>query len=205
MNSGLLSEPDFMHCVVDLLSRSEKISDSWELCKHNQKTYLCKKILQSCCLSNTQENTGCSMEFIDGHELLDDDKATVHAVNEERMLLFEYHVIYSESYSVPVLYFNVYNRNGGLLPLEQIWDIVPAYYRERLSVDKWTFLTQTEHPYLGRPFYQLHPCHTDQLMTAVNTVEQPPESGSNNYILGWLCAVGPVVLLNMSMEYGGMY
>ena len=30
-----------------------------------------------------------------------------------------------------------------------------------------------EHPYLGRPFYQLHPCHTANLMEQVISIEDP--------------------------------
>ncbi|KAJ8305914.1 hypothetical protein KUTeg_016459 [Tegillarca granosa] len=54
-----------------------------------------------------------------------------------------------------------------MVSLEEIWRCVPSHYRDKLEVDKWSFLTQQEHPFLGRPFYQLHPCHTADLMKQV--------------------------------------
>ncbi|KAL3868629.1 hypothetical protein ACJMK2_041420 [Sinanodonta woodiana] len=112
------------------------------------------------------------------------------------MVTFVYHVVYNASYAVPVLYFNAYKPDGQLLSLEEVWAIVPQHYQDRLREERWTFITQQEHPILGRPFYQLHPCHTSTLMSQI------PDTPGSNYLISWMSAVGPVLRLEMSMRYG---
>ena len=48
----------------------------------------------------------------------------------QEMLTFEYHVFFSQSYSVPTLYFKVYRNNGKALRLEEFWNIVPKVIAE---------------------------------------------------------------------------
>ncbi|XP_071478768.1 ubiquitin-like-conjugating enzyme ATG10 [Diadema antillarum] len=110
---------------------------------------------------------------------------------------FEYHILYSQSYSVPVLYFTASKSDGRLLSLDEVWQMVPPAYQERLRHERWTFITQQEHPYLGRPFFQLHPCHTTDLMGAVLS----PGSMSGNYVVTWLSSVGPVVGLHLPLQF----
>lgn len=200
--AGHITEEDCISYMKDFFKRSSRISDTWELSKSNEKTYLSKKVTRPC--SCKQDSVLLGEDLSVGADISDDDFSVVGHRNRQDILTFEYQIIYSDSYSVPVLYFNVYRQDGSLLPLPLVWELVPDHYRERLASDKWTFLTQTEHPYLGRPFYQLHPCHTDKLMACVFTVDQPSSAGSGNYLIGWLCAVGPVVLLDMPFEYGGI-
>ncbi|XP_071118274.1 ubiquitin-like-conjugating enzyme ATG10 [Haliotis cracherodii] len=109
---------------------------------------------------------------------------------------FEYHIVYSASYGVPVLYFNAYTQDGRLLSLDAVWNNVPQHYQDRFQHERWTILTQQEHPILGRPFFQLHPCHTADLMSKLD-----PHSCSRNYLLSWLSAVGPVVGLKIPLSY----
>ncbi|XP_048255158.1 ubiquitin-like-conjugating enzyme ATG10 [Haliotis rufescens] len=109
---------------------------------------------------------------------------------------FEYHIVYSASYGVPVLYFNAYTQDGRLLSLDAVWNNVPQHYQDRFHHERWTILTQQEHPILGRPFFQLHPCHTADLMSKLD-----PHSCSRNYLLSWLSAVGPVVGLKIPLSY----
>ena len=215
IKSGLLNKDDCKYYMEDLYRRAQIISDSWKLSKSNDNTYLVKKIVQLCEFRDDTDSIRCARVFQTDYlkdtgsandvcnemEANEIDDSEVSESNKKHALTFEYHLIYSESYSVPVLYFNVYKQDGSLLPLAKVWELVPVYYRERLDEDKWTFLTQTEHPYIGRPFYQLHPCHTDKLMSAVSSVNPPQNEGSNNYLITWLSCVGPVVLLKMPFEY----
>ncbi|XP_021379052.1 ubiquitin-like-conjugating enzyme ATG10 isoform X2 [Mizuhopecten yessoensis] len=117
-------------------------------------------------------------------------------------LVYEYHIVYSRSYNVPVLYFNVYKPDGSMMSLTEVWDRVPGVYRDRLQQDRWTFLTQQEHPILGRPYFQLHPCHTADLMEQV--VGLFPPGQHSNYIVSWLSAVGPVVGLDLPLNFAQM-
>ncbi|XP_022240807.1 ubiquitin-like-conjugating enzyme ATG10 isoform X2 [Limulus polyphemus] len=63
-----------------------------------------------------------------------------------RLVTFEYHVIYSISYSVPVLYFTAWRQDGTPLSLEEVWDQVPRCYQEQLKQQRWSILTQQQLP-----------------------------------------------------------
>ena len=76
----------------------------------------------------------------------------------------EYHVVYSSSYEIPVLYFNMHTTgrcqnhlvldavcyeywyiftDGRLLTLDQIWKLVPHQQHERLEGNLWSLVTQS--------------------------------------------------------------
>ncbi|EDO39026.1 predicted protein, partial [Nematostella vectensis] len=119
--------------------------------------------------------------------------------------IFGYHGLYSPSYSVPVLYFTANKQDGTPLSLEEVWSNIPHVYHQRLQYEKWTFLTQQEHPILGAPCFQLHPCHTADLMKNTSPTGSFTAQGSKqigtNYLVSWLSQVGPVVGLNLPLQY----
>ncbi|XP_063962395.1 ubiquitin-like-conjugating enzyme ATG10 isoform X1 [Lytechinus pictus] len=129
------------------------------------------------------------------------DHVTVKSSIEElqcESCQFEYHIIHSASYNVPVLYFTACKSDGKLLTLDEVWGQVPGSYQERLRHQRWTFITQQEHPLLGRPFFQLHPCRTADLMKSV----VPHHKG--NYVVTWLSSVGPVVGLELPLAFADL-
>lgn len=213
MYLGLLSEDEYIRCVKDLHSKSEALQDGWNIMHSRGKTYMSKKSvisLRNICSDIISTSAAAGAGISDAAEMIldEEDNATLNKNEIESsnaIIHLEYNVVYSESYSVPVLYFNIYYSDGRLLSLNEVWQLVPEYYRERLIDDKWTFLTQAEHPLHGRPFYQLHPCNTELLMSNVAKLFKTTMSTSckgHNYLICWLCTVGPVVLLKMPMEYG---
>ncbi|GET50453.1 ubiquitin-like-conjugating enzyme ATG10 isoform X1 [Rhizophagus irregularis DAOM 181602=DAOM 197198] len=112
----------------------------------------------------------------------------------------DYHIIYSASYKVPVLYFNAYRKEPSRLE-----DIKTAGFHGGIS--------QQDHPTLLIPFYYLHPCETATLMKSIVNTSQPATSNSNNnnnllreisiegYIRSWLSLVGNVVGLKIGISY----
>jgi flavin reductase (DIM6/NTAB) family NADH-FMN oxidoreductase RutF len=64
-----------------------------------------------------------------------------------------------------------------------------------LARDPGATLTVTDHPVLGRPFFQLHPCHTADLMAEVMGA-----GAGGNYVRTWLSLLGPVVGLAFPLE-----
>ncbi|GAB0206007.1 ubiquitin-like-conjugating enzyme ATG10 [Grus japonensis] len=132
-------------------------------------------------------------------ESLDDSQvAGVCAAAE--VIRYEYHVLYSSSYQVPVLYFRACFLDGRPLTLDEIWRSVHACYQARLLEGPWDTITQQEHPLLGQPFFVLHPCRTYEFMSSVLTGSQK-ENRHTNYIILWLSTVGPVVGLNLPLSY----
>ncbi|GFO18860.1 ubiquitin-like-conjugating enzyme atg10 [Plakobranchus ocellatus] len=129
----------------------------------------------------------------------EDDAFMLMCQQQGTPLTYEYHVVYSESYCVPVLYFNVFTPDGKLLPLNEVWKLCPQSYQSFIEENKWATLTQQEHPLLGRPYLQLHPCHTGDLMAQV-TRGKGKEQGKH-YLATWLSTVGPLTALQISPAY----
>ena len=59
---------------------------------------------------------------------------------QHQLLTFEYHVLFSQSYSVPTLFFKVSLPNGKPLRLQELWDIVPKV-RQEFGVYSSAFLS----------------------------------------------------------------
>eukprot|EP01080_Neovahlkampfia_damariscottae_P006340 gene6340-10347_t len=103
--------------------------------------------------------------------------------HEEIFLEFEFHICYSQSYQVPILYFNVYTMDKKLLKHDEIL--------EECLFDvenKFAFLTQGNHPHLSTIYYYLHPCKTIDFMNEVLE-----KKDKENYIKIWLGFFGSII------------
>lgn len=108
--------------------------------------------------------------------------------DKSHVLTWEYHVIYSESYEVPVIYFCASNQSGVPLDLEQTLFISNrSYSREDLS----RAISQVEHPFLFRPFFMVHPCKTKNFMQPHIDVDP------DNYLICWLSTIGTIIGLKL--------
>ncbi|KAK2569689.1 Ubiquitin-like-conjugating enzyme ATG10 [Acropora cervicornis] len=206
--SGTLSREEFEKEVDDFLETAKNAKDSWhvEFSQGKRRAkYLVKHDFKL--RNHTVTEDDVARQSIEdknwGLKAEDDNDSCALSVNHssnvnEEFIKYEYHIVYSHSYGVPVLYFTASQQDGKLVNLEEIWKSVPEVYRKRLEYEKWTFLTQQEHPYLCVPFYQLHPCHTADMMKAAftATADRPV-----NYLVTWLSSVGPVIGLNLSNAY----
>ncbi|XP_055959677.1 ubiquitin-like-conjugating enzyme ATG10 isoform X7 [Mercurialis annua] len=117
----------------------------------------------------------------------------VHSNNQ--LHYYDFHIVYSASYRVPVFYFRGYCSDGSLLQLNQIEKDLPTCSAKVLLESKWTFITQEEHPYLNRPWYKLHPCGTSEWMKllfmgdAASIEKRVP---FELYLISWFSVVGQV-------------
>jgi len=135
--------------------------------------------------------------LVDGHDATS---------SPEQLHVYDYYVVYSPTYQVPVLYFQATHHDGQMLTMEEVWADVPLSYRDESM--RWNFITQQEHPVLGVPCFHIHPCATKLLMANVDNLSQiPTASGGDansrppaNYIMAWLSAVGPVVGLRIPLS-----
>ncbi|KAL8261947.1 hypothetical protein R6Q59_026001 [Mikania micrantha] len=105
-----------------------------------------------------EEQDECSSS--DYEELI--DNATLVQSSGDDGHWYDFHVVLSSSYNVPVLYFRAYCSDGQPLNKDEIENNLPAESAKMLKESKWTFITQEEHPYLNRPWYMLHPCGTSE-------------------------------------------
>ncbi|RVE49641.1 hypothetical protein evm_005698 [Chilo suppressalis] len=108
------------------------------------------------------------------------------------LLRAEFVIFYNLSYGVPSFSFNVWNSSGVLLSLEEIRQM------SLISINKDNFfsiITQQEHPVLLRPYFVMHPCHTEVLLRELKEV-------SKNIIVTFLGLVTPLLRLDLPFEYG---
>ena len=200
--SGTLTEEDYKKQCKDLVSLSDKIGDGWELMQDRDDVYIVKTVkipilfreddrsnLNPISKTNQSQNSTESDndDMSEDHITLEDDPDTLIIASTSHLITFEYHVTYSCSYTVPVLYFNAWHSTGKLLTADEIWKLAPP------CSDKYSYITQIDHPILARPFYELHPCRTEQMMGLVE--------GGDTYLVSWLSSVGREVGLSVDIRY----
>ncbi|KAL8160662.1 hypothetical protein V2J09_002199 [Rumex salicifolius] len=147
----------------------------------------------------------------------EDDATLVEASDQfgGEVHYYDFHIVYSSSYRVPVLYFRGYRSDGLLLALDEIEKDLPASSSKVLTESKWTFITQMvvppfnilhekglfEHPYMKRPWFMLHPCGTNELMRLLLEGDKIAMS-DKKYIISWLSVVGQVVGIKVPLQMG---
>ncbi|XP_066299229.1 ubiquitin-like-conjugating enzyme ATG10 isoform X1 [Branchiostoma lanceolatum] len=216
MAAGTLTWCRFKDEASQLLRHSDRIKDGWEWTEVEEDqaggSFLVKKDVirpvgervdvKDCVPLEEAEDEDNSDVLGVEYNMEEADTNTVPCeLKETEYYRYQYHVLYSTSYSVPVLYFIASRPDGSLASLDEVWSIVPGSFQSRLQDDRWTFLTQQEHPVLGCPMFQLHPCHTATMMQPLMQETQDKDRGSCNYLVSWLSSVGPVVGLNLPLSY----
>ncbi|KAL9695633.1 hypothetical protein quinque_014918 [Culex quinquefasciatus] len=192
MTDGTLTQATFTTAAKQFLELSQKYQDSWELVQSpSWPSYLRKSVQQQLTrlTGTTDDDDLAEFEEVELDE--DPSAAQVDTVTTD-LYRFEYHVVYSISYQVPVLYFNVFKRNpaaarGSLVGFTEL----AGESREQLRQT----LTQMEHPALFKPFLGLHPCKTANVLGAL------PDS--QNAIVSFLSIYGPYVNLELDPRYRG--
>ncbi|KAL0417958.1 UNVERIFIED_CONTAM: Ubiquitin-like-conjugating enzyme ATG10 [Sesamum radiatum] len=121
---------------------------------------------------------------------------------------YDFHVVYSASYRVPVLYFRAYcsasSPDGQPLLLDDLEKDLPLNSVEQLTRSQRMFITQEEHPQLNRPWYTLHPCGTSEWMKLLlcNNASAAQVEGipMDKYFISWFSVVGQVFGLRIPLE-----
>ncbi|KAM6919160.1 ubiquitin-like-conjugating enzyme ATG10 [Xenentodon cancila] len=231
MSSGVLDEEEFHRCCRLFLQRSEQLGDGWrwEAVQGSEEGYLRKTALRMVSTDWRQETEGSGSEpqpdpsynssatepgqdqsASAGHadirdvsnDLISDEDDATCSVTEgsSQVLQFEYHVLFSCSYSTPVLYFRASTLEGRNLTLKEVWSSTHPNFRRPLQQSPLNTISQQEHPILGQPFFFLHPCRTEKFMRPVMQVSLDQDRPVN-YVVAWLSVVGPVVGLNIPLEF----
>ncbi|KAK4771156.1 hypothetical protein SAY87_031688 [Trapa incisa] len=186
-----LKQP-WVHDQVERYLALEKLRLPWS-CKEDDST-CCIASERSICAAATDDGDG------DGDYLIVDDATLVESSDLETHHYYDFHIVYSFSYRVPLLYFRVYGADGQPLALSEFERDLPVGSADELLKSKWTFITQEEHPFLNRPWYKLHPCGTSEwlrLLIHTDHSVQSREAAIEIYLLSWFSFVGQIFGLNM--------
>ncbi|CAI0390552.1 unnamed protein product [Linum tenue] len=155
--------------------------------------------LENVCIvkSNDDEVASC----VEGEASLYDKEDEESTDSATLPYYFDFHIIYSASFRVPVLYFRAYCSDGRSLGLNEIESVLPANSAKVLLESKWTFITQEEHPYLNRPWCKLHPCgSSDWMKLLFQAVEKVDRPAMELYLVSWFSVVGPVIGLGIPIQ-----
>lgn len=195
-----MSWEEFLKYVSQFVELSDKLNDGWKCVKYEEipgGLYVTKKVVTTGCVTGDKDVFNSRISGVDEMTMEDDEdsdfKDSYSCVKVQNMLTWEYHIMYSISYGVPVLYFNIWDSGGKLIGIEEIWNGLEAY--PQALQEKWQFITQQEHPILRRPYYQFHPCKTAQLMENF-------KQSSMNPLVTWLSTISPFVHLHLPSDYG---
>ena len=207
----LLSYEEFAAQADQLAAMSRELGDSWEL-RHVRVTdgpeetvYLAK--FSSLMSPEVGGYPGGPTDPGEPGDIQDDDPAELQSLPRPPAVYFEYHVIYSPTYQVPMLFFTATDHSGKLVPLRDIWKFVSPFHITKGAGLEWESVTQQEHPLLCRPFYHIHPCHTSVVMATALSDKHRTGHGNEtlfcrtSYLLSWLTIFGPTIGLNMSLNY----
>ncbi|KAG0034287.1 hypothetical protein BGZ81_005391 [Podila clonocystis] len=127
-------------------------------------------------------------------------------------LSVSYHIVFSPSYQVPVLYFNAFTSDGTTpVGLDQIYQsLVPHEWRDTVrNAGLSGGISQQDHPIFNIPYYYMHPCETVSLMEMV-LAANPRRFGTQeafltSYITAWLSFTGQAIGLSLPVEIAKEY
>ncbi|KAL6783956.1 hypothetical protein ACKKBG_A04180 [Auxenochlorella protothecoides x Auxenochlorella symbiontica] len=119
---------------------------------------------------------------------------------------FTYHILYSPSYRVPVLHFTAHDSAGATIHGLDILPHLPGPADGDASpLD--SVLSQEDHPFLDEPFFQVHPCASqDTLALMLRGARGIPQGTSQllRYMIAWLSVaaqpVGLAVPLSLHLQ-----
>ncbi|KAL1919391.1 uncharacterized protein VTP21DRAFT_2084 [Calcarisporiella thermophila] len=203
-----LSWPEFYASSQEFLRQSEHVGDHWHWIEQNHGAnrdgFLEKKLVIP--VKHDWEKLDV---YADPNVVEEEDMVSFRGDALETLTV-TYHILYSSSYQVPVLYFNAYFSNGTPLTLSQIYTyLIPAEYHTPLQQLRFgSGVTQSDHPYFRTPFYYVHPCETQTLLSSISGMPMERnghrDSGVNDtgkYMRSWLSLVGPAVGCKICVEY----
>ncbi|KAK4028983.1 hypothetical protein OUZ56_022000 [Daphnia magna] len=206
---GTITWEEFVLGVRHILAVSDSIGDGWHFrgsLEENGGGYLAKRMDYPVAIGEPSERTLSARVATIDHDSVTEpyeiDPCSIDPDSSFRPVYGEFHVLYSLAHAVPTLYLRAWRRDGSCLEAEELWRDLTAAERRPSSdeSERLRSLTQQEHPFLGEPWYHLHPCRTADMMDQIagNDVGRVD---AKRYFIRWMSTVAPFVGCPVSHHY----
>ncbi|XP_033214588.1 ubiquitin-like-conjugating enzyme ATG10 isoform X2 [Belonocnema kinseyi] len=193
---GTMTWEAFVENAESILRISNAISDHWEFegdkdvpgqayLFRREKTFIPNDYPIEEASKNVEDNLSNELRLKFREDPFEAPSAS------ERPLVKEHHILWSVSFSVPLLYFNGWKSDfPGTNPVSV--EVAQRFMEHETLA--YTELSQAIHPILGTPFLHLHPCMSQNILRNL--------SKSNNKLVSWLSIMAPAGLnLKIRPEY----
>lgn len=158
------------------------VDESIVFLKHPPVYSVCRNT--SCCPDDGA--TADHANMLDESLLVEDPDVECEKPNEHG-LEWSFSIIYSETWNVPVLYFNVFQ--GSRIPCQR--EDVLEILKDETVKDTWQFLSYDEHPVTGVPSLFLHPCRTKERMSQL--LKDDDDTKPEEHLWSWMSLILPTV------------
>ncbi len=208
-SSTYLNRSEFNENISEIYIKSKQLQDfSWNLIKC-QKTIDQQTSQHKFSYIKVEPTVACfQKEDVIYMEKLNQRLVELNPGFKE-IVSFVYHIVYSDSYNVPVLYLNAFKSSGLQLNSEEFKQLFMAH--EQIShqsaesrLHLVNLLSQQEHPLVFKPFYFLHPCKTAEWMQATKiecNIEASVTLGKINYTLKWMSFVFFALNIDFNLKF----
>ena len=191
-------------------STSSHFLHSWELRVDSYgDTYLQHPSVVQRLHTNIVKNYGINeewIEFEDDDVQIEDPQIVTNLTNDDNFPCedceWDFTVVYSHVWAMPVLYFQVYKNDGKFMLREEVLRILYLTTSKKHNdvmkdgstnkdEEEWNFVSQEEHPITGRPAYFFHPCQTSSRMQLIFPGKDMMTSNPCKWIVTWLSLILP--------------
>ena len=126
----------------------------------------------------------------------DPDLDLSHEASQGEVAEWRLSIVYSDTWRVPVLYFNVTKSNGSPYTRTDLIRYLMAKNQNLKNEveDSWEFVSHEEHPISGSPSLFLHPCQSHKRLQAMGA----NSLNHSNRLWSWMSMVFPSLGFSIS-------
>jgi hypothetical protein len=113
---------------------------------------------------------------------------------------WNFSIVYSETWRMPVLYFHVQQRDGTPCTRNHVLKVLQgdSHSHQNQVADSWDFVSHEEHPVSRCPSFFLHPCRTQERLATLLQTANSSISDEALQLLSWMSMIFPSVGCSIS-------
>ena len=113
-----ITQEEFSASMKKFIDKSKSLYDGWEIAEVQDVKYI--KLLKQTVVETNLIHSGKNDKDMDWSETSHNSPNENEIVSELTNITLEYHIVYSVSYCVPVLYLRGFNSFGSVLRIDQL-------------------------------------------------------------------------------------